>query len=441
MRSLIRRIGFNAFWLSLDRVMTGGAAFLLSIILARYLGVDGFGTYAFALSLVGLFAPLAGFGLEVAVVQEVVLRKESEGAIIPNALWLALSVAAMTCVILALAVMPVSDSPMVRMLVWILSVRLLWNSFATLSCWFQAHLLSNYVVWAKSIALAAAVAVLLAVVWAGGGLIAVAWVSVLETALVACALVAIFLLKGPRSPTWRPNLRLWAELAQRAWPLAISGLAVAVYMKIDQVMLGYMRTPAEVGLYAAAARLSEAAYFIPMAVGASAFPAILRMRERLGGKVAAGKMQGFYDVMAAIGYMVAIPVTILAGPMLRLVFGVGYGPAAPILQVHVWAFVFVCLGVARNRWLFAEDMRIVAMSTAAIGAVLNVLLNLWLIPLYGGVGAAWATLISYAVAGYGACLAWPHLWGLFRQLTLSLFIPIRLPSYLRSGYATLYQKH
>jgi PST family polysaccharide transporter len=65
----------------------------------------------------------------------------------------------------------------------------------------------------------------------------------------------------------------------------------------------------------------------------------------------------------------------------------------------VWATVFVFLGVAGGNWFLAENQQILGLQRTALGAVVNVLLNFILLPTWGLAGAAWSTLISYAVAG------------------------------------------
>jgi PST family polysaccharide transporter len=96
--------------------------------------------------------------------------------------------------------------------------------------------------------------------------------------------------------------------------------------------------------------------------------------------------------------MVALPVTFFAKPLVTMLFGAEYSEAGGVLAIHVWATVFVFLGVAGGNWFLAENQQLISLQRTALGAVVNVLLNILLIPTLGVVGAAWATLISYAIA-------------------------------------------
>jgi PST family polysaccharide transporter len=81
-----------------------------------------------------------------------------------------------------------------------------------------------------------------------------------------------------------------------------------------------------------------------------------------------------------------------------MLFGAEYGEAGDILAIHVWATVFVFLGVAGGNWFLAENKQLFSLHRTALGAVTNIFLNMLLIPMMGMVGAAWSTLISYALA-------------------------------------------
>ena len=75
-----------------------------------------------------------------------------------------------------------------------------------------------------------------------------------------------------------------------------------------------------------------------------------------------------------------------------------YAAAAPILVIHTWASIFVFMGVAGTQWLVMENLQIFSLEKTLLGALSNIGLNLILIPEYGAVGAAYATLISYAIS-------------------------------------------
>jgi polysaccharide transporter, PST family len=125
-------------------------------------------------------------------------------------------------------------------------------------------------------------------------------------------------------------------------------------------------------------------------------------------------------------------VTPLAVLIVPLLFGQEYVGAILILQIHIWAFVFVALGIARTKWLLAENFVRFKMVSNVGGAVANIALNLLLIPRYGGVGAAWATLGSYSISAVWSGLLARQIWPSLKQQLLALLLPFRLVSAIRN---------
>ena len=137
-------------------------------------------------------------------------------------------------------------------------------------------------------------------------------------------------------------------------------------------------------------------------------------------------MQLFYDVMVGASYLIVTPLVLLAMPMVTLLFGMEYAKAGPILMVHAWALIFVAIGVARSRWLVAENMVRFSLVATVLGAIINLAVNYLLIPKYAGLGAAWATVIAYCFSGYLSSLLSSKSRVAFKQSSLALLIPFRL---------------
>jgi O-antigen/teichoic acid export membrane protein len=203
-------------------------------------------------------------------------------------------------------------------------------------------------------------------------------------------------------------------------------------MRIDQIMLGHLAGSEMLGNYSVAVRLSELWYFIPSAVAVSLFPTIVRSHEGHSVEAYKKRMQVFFDMLAGMAYVIALPFALFASPLVIALYGAEYADAGPILQVHIWALVFVSLGAVRGRWLVAENLTRFLLIATVVGTVVNVSLNFLLIPEFGGMGAAWATLFSQATAAYLSSLLHGRVWVVFRQATLALLVPLRLPSLLRS---------
>jgi O-antigen/teichoic acid export membrane protein len=109
-------------------------------------------------------------------------------------------------------------------------------------------------------------------------------------------------------------------------------------------------------------------------------------------------MEDLFRVLLLVAAAMALPISLLSRPLAELLFGPEFRDTGPVLSVHVWAGVFVALGIASSQYLVLEDLVRISAQRTLVGAVLNIVLNLLWIPRYGALGCAWATLISYAVA-------------------------------------------
>jgi O-antigen/teichoic acid export membrane protein len=192
-------------------------------------------------------------------------------------------------------------------------------------------------------------------------------------------------------------------MLKNSWPLILSGIAVSLYMRIDQIMIKEILGEREVGLYSAAVRLSEAWYFVPVIIASSLFPAILNARKA-DREIFNKRLQRLYSTMVYLAIGVALPVTLVSESVVTTLYGVHYQDAGIILSIHIWAGLFVGLGVVNGQWFLAENLQSLATRNTLIGAAANVALNYIFIPIYGVMGAASATFISYGISAYFSLL-------------------------------------
>ena len=173
-----------------------------------------------------------------------------------------------------------------------------------------------------------------------------------------------------------------------------------IYMKIDHIMLGEILGSQAVGIYSAATRISEIWYFIPTAIASSISPAIFSAKKEGDEILYYRRIQQLLRLLSIIAIVIAVPMSFLSGDIVTLLFGPEYSAAGSILVIHIWAAFFVFMGVGASSWFIAEGLTYLTFRRTLIGAVMNILLNFILIPMYGGVGAAIATVISQAFASF-----------------------------------------
>jgi O-antigen/teichoic acid export membrane protein len=398
----------------------------VGIWVARYLGPEKFGLLSYAQSFVGLFSAIAALGLNGILVREIVKYPERENELLGTAFALKLAGAFLTLLILYIAIHFTSNDQYTNTLIFIIASAVVFQAFNVVDMYFQAKVMSKYIVFANSFSLLISSIVKILLILNEAPLVFFAYVVVFDSVVMAFGYVYFFIKNSTFNIlhlTFSKSIAI--DLLRDSWPLILSGMVVAIYMKIDQVMIKEMLNDKAVGNYAAAVRLSEAWYFIPMVISSSLFPAILNAKKS-SEELYCERLQKLYDLMVWMAIAIAIPMTFLSDWVVGFLFGSRYSEAGGVLMIHIWAGVFTALGVANGKWIISENLMKNGMIRTTIGAAVNISLNYLMIPALGIKGAAWASLISYFVANYFGLLFYSKTRKCFWQQTRSFNIIRRL---------------
>ena len=420
----LRKIISNIGWLTIEKLLAMVINFSLVIYLVRYLGVEDFGKLSYCISFVALFEAIAKLGLNGIVVRNLVQEPEEKNTILGTAFVLKLLGSIVAWGLIFISSLKFNYHHQLHWINIIIACGLIFTAFDAVDYWFESQVSSQAISLIRTTQLVISSIIKLILIWLNFPLIAFAWLIFIDYLLKALLKIWVYCQHDCSILNWKFNFCKAQKLLQDSFPLILSGVMITIYMKIDQVMLGNMVNSAAVGNYATAVRFSEIWYFFPVAICSSCFPSIVKTKGQSSTEYYA-RLQQLYDLMVGIAISLAIPITFLAKPLLTYLLGAEYTKAGIILSWHIWAGIFVFLGVARSKWLMIENLTIFNFATTGLGAITNIVLNLWLIPLYQGVGAAIATIISYAVAGYISCIIYPPMWKTGLMLTKSLGIMFR----------------
>lgn len=371
---------------------------LVGIWVARYLGPERFGLLNFATAFVGLFGPLAVMGLPSIVVRDLIRDPMRREETLGTAALLQFVAGLLSYIMIIAAIFWLRPEDLLsKTLVAIIGSFLLFRISDIANYWFEYQVQSKYMVWVHNSVFLVFAAIKIGLILSHSTLIAFAWALMAETGLVAIIMLVVLRLREPQLSRLHFSFDRAKFLLANSWPLLLSGVAITIYMKIDQIMLGQMIGDKAVGIYSSAIKISEFFYFIPAMVTASVFPAIMNAKGQ-SKTLYYGRLQQLFNLMVWVSISVALPMTFLSSIIIKLLFGAVFVTAGPVLSVHIWASVFIFLGVASGQWYVVENKQVLSLQRAVLGAVVNVGLNLFLIPNYGVIGAAWATVISYGVA-------------------------------------------
>jgi O-antigen/teichoic acid export membrane protein len=367
---------------------------VISIMVANYLGRGRNGIFAGGTVYIYFFSAIATLGLDQFIVKELHAFPESRDKILGTSFWMKV-MAGFACIPLiwiAFHIYPANGTP--YHYVFIFSAIGIIQAFTVIDSYFQSQVQSKYIMQVQIICNLLSAAIKLALIFYKMPLVWFVYAYSFDFLLISIGYYFTYQRNGGNVLHWVYSSALAKKLLSYSWPLIISGIMISLFMKIDQIMLQNMKGLKESGAYATVANLSEAWNFVPVVIVTSLFPAILNARrddlERYNKRI-----QHLYDLMVYLSVPVALIIT-FAAPLIYKLYKPEYAYSAPVLSVHIWSGIFVFLGAASGQYLIAENFNKLTFIRTGFGAIVNIGLNLILIPKMGMMGAAIATLAAYA---------------------------------------------
>jgi O-antigen/teichoic acid export membrane protein len=366
-----------------------------TVVIVRALGATRYGEWATVLAAIELIAMVGNLGLETVAIRLAAQEPEREGAWVGAAasLRLAISVPMLAAFVVVLLLIASDRQMVVSGLV--LSVMYLTSALSTLRIVFRLHVrnhitvaftTANSILWAGSVIAIAAL---------GGGMVAFAIAFIAITIVVqgALALVALRTIHV----RWKGSSDLWPRLFAIGISVGIASTLTFAYGRIDQILV-YELSPStvEVGVYAAVYKILDNAGFVPLAMMTTLFPIMAglfpadppRLRRMMQLAI------DYLTIVALGGLSLAI---VASGPILDLLYGPGFLGGSSILPILMAAFIPICIGNVAGNMIVAMDMQRRYIWFAGLGLLLNIPLNVALIPEFGIEAAAWITLLTELV--------------------------------------------
>ncbi len=370
--------------------------FFLILSIARFLGAEGLGYYSFVFAFVGLFVLFNDLGLSTLLVREVSRGHSSAQKYLSNILSIKIILGVLTFAASAIAIFVAEDRPFIIYAVLIASLAMFFSSMkdSFLSV-FQSFERMTFIASIRAIESFLIVAFSIEALLLGYGILAITLVFLCIYFLTFVAsLIAVRRIVELRLSA---DFAIWKRFLMQSSPFWLTGLFMAIYFRIDTVMLGMMRSYAETGIYNAAYRLLDALYIIPGAFIAVLYPVMSRLHIT-GRKLLEEVYRRAFSYLLITALPMAVGATFLAERIMAFVYGSNFSAdihsAAIGLQILIWAEVFIFLSSVSGHLLNSINRQLVFTITAASAAGANVLLNLYFISRWGYIGAALTTVMT-----------------------------------------------
>ena len=385
----------NFAWLFSDRIIRLVVGVVIAGMVARHLGREGYGTLNYAISVMFFLAPFASVGLHQTVMRELIASPDKAGRLLGTTAALKLMVGGV-CLMALCGYALAFEVGTLRLLIMLVGINLLLDASGAFDTWFESQTKARYVALSLNAAFLTGAVLKVALISLGAPVI---WFGVVLVIQGAIGLI----MKARFFHTAFPNRQGWRWSPELVRPLLIGGLPVVMLMvnlslmkRLDIFMLKKMGGLAETGVYASAALLSDALFIVPGLIAQTVLPGLMRLREnnrdRYRKSVAAYfRLNAFLGYSGAIGFFIMMPL------LLPLIFSERFADATPMAQILGIGAIPLFLATSRQDYLFAEGKASALVGVGLVALAVNIGLNMWLIPLLGGIGAAWATVASYFV--------------------------------------------
>lgn len=387
-----KRVINNAAWLIAGKVIHMVLSFVVSLISARYLGPSNYGLINYAAAYITFFSSVCTLGINSVLVKHLVDDPEGQGQTMGTTLLLrGVSSSLSALMIVGIVCIVDRSEPITIGVVALCSISMVFQIFDALNYWFQSKLQSKVYAMATLVAYVMISAYKIWLLTSGKSIYWFALSNGIEYLLSGIIMLVMYKkCGGPRfSFSWEKGKKLLRS--SRSFVLA--GLMVSIYAGTDKLMLKHMLDESAVGYYALAVSSSQVWTFLLTAVIDSVYPVIMQQHKEQSASYLRTNRQ-LYAMIFYISLTMSALVTVLARPLVELLYGQQYLPAVPLLQIIVWYTAFSYLGVARNAWIVCENKQRYLKYIYIGAAALNVVLNYALIPWLGASGAAIASLTT-----------------------------------------------
>jgi O-antigen/teichoic acid export membrane protein len=405
--SAVRKVAKNTTVLLISQIISYILAFFYTIYAARYLGASGFGTISFALALGAILSIFTELGLSTLTVREVSRDISLANKYIGNTIALKILLSSITLVAMVLVVTLLHYPPQIAAVIYLITISFVVGAFTSIFySIFQAYEKMEYQSIGQiinSIIMFSGILLIikyqLSIVSFGGIYLIASTVS-LSYGIIICIWKFVLPKLEVDLNLWRHalskveiDLNLWKFLIIEAIPLTISSVFLLIAFRVDTILLQIINGSVAVGLYNAAYSLMTALMFLPLVYVSAIFPILSRLNVS-SKELLKISYERSVKYLIIIGLPIAVGTTLLASPIILIIYKSGFSQSIIALQILIWSipiiFINYILGTAINSINRQRD----TVKTAFVAMLLNIVLNLLLLPKYGLIAACFITVLT-----------------------------------------------
>jgi len=383
----------NTFWLGLAEAISGFLRLVLLIYVARILGATEYGKFTFAMAFIMLLASFADFGLSQTTTRQLVQEGERDYSSIISLR----SILSMVTIILMVAgSFFITDNYQIRQVIWILGAYMaISNLSEIIFAFFRAHEKMQYEAWAK---------IMQAIITTGIGIFLILTFpsvqnlgySYVFASIIALIFILLLFFLRAKVLAIKWDKAIWKKYLLMTWPLGLTAICAGIYTYIDSTMMGAWGQVIQTGWYNAAYKIICIVLIPSTLISQSFYPVMSR-----GFKESTEKLQRVFNKQMKVTIFLGIPLIaggiILAPQIVNFFYGASFSPAILAFQFLIIMAGVIFISTVLNQILIVAHQQKKLFLITFIGAMVNIILNIMLIPTLSLYGAALSTVITYLI--------------------------------------------
>ena len=415
-----KKVFANLFWAMTGKIVNMAGVLLVGILVARYLGPSQYGLMNYVISYVSLFTIISNFGLDNIEIRELSRTPERKEYILGTCFRIRMFFSTFALILVILSLILFKANTFTSCMILLYSVTLYTGSFNIIRNYFTSIVKNEYVVKSEIARTIIGACIKVILLWIKAPLEYFIAATVFDTVLVASGYFFSFKKTVGKISELKYDKTIVPYYIKESFPLVLSGAAVIIYQRIDQVMIGNMIDNASVGYFATAGKFLDLVLFLPMVLTQTVTPLLVKAKERNKEEYDRKKQQ-FVNIVVWMAIILSVLVSFFAYWLIYFTYGDKYLPAVPVLQIMAFKTVGMALSSSSGQIIIMERIHKWAFIRNLIGCLICIVLNILLIPQFGIIGSAWVTIITVAFTGCLANVFIPPYYKIMRMQLYALF--------------------
>lgn len=386
----------NSIWILAEKAARIISGLLVGVLVARFLGKEQFGIISYALSVLSIFTVFSTLGLDGIVVRELITNQKKKYEIIGTTFWLRFF-GSFLVVFVATYYSFIRDPSDRTWIVFLVSIAVIFQSFSVIDFYFQSEVKGKYNAISQVITLIISAIVKLVLIYIQAPLSWFASMVMLEAIITAINQLIFYKKNQQEISNWKFSLIEAKRLLSHSWPIIISAFMQMIYQQADKIFIArYLHDMGMLGQYAAATRISEASFFIPVALSAALFPGIVNNRHNK--PLQLKRLTQIYSLMIWGAIFISIGGYFFGDWVIGFLYKGGFPLAPEIFKIHIWITIPIFLGTAWGFWLLALNKQKLITIYQFLLLIIVLVLETYMIPIHGIKGAAYSIVFSQMIS-------------------------------------------